>query len=130
MTADPTWFAHAACTGLDPDIFFPGQGGDFREAQRICQNCPVRLPCLEYGVTTTVGDAKILVTGIWGGKTERQRIWIRRQRRGKQRSPRPIKHGTLHGFERHHQLGEEACWWCQDANDRHHEGGHYGTDAS
>lgn len=55
-----------------PDAFFP-DGSDrvtqkFTEdiAKSICQNCPVRVQCRDYALSTRV-------TGIWGGMTEAER---------------------------------------------------------
>jgi ribonuclease I len=41
------WRAHAACSGLDPDLFFPvGTSAasltETEAARRTCQRCPVR----------------------------------------------------------------------------------------
>lgn len=55
-----------------PEAFFP-LGTDretlrFAEeiAKGICQNCPVRVQCRDYALSTRV-------TGIWGGTTEAER---------------------------------------------------------
>ncbi len=41
------WRDHAACSGLDPDLFFPvsTSGASLTEieaARRVCRHCPVR----------------------------------------------------------------------------------------
>ena len=47
-----TWRESAACAGVDPEMFFPGTGGNrhmdtYAEARRVCARCPVTLQCLE-----------------------------------------------------------------------------------
>ena len=55
-----------------PDAFFPQatdrETREFVEeiAKKICQNCPVRVQCRDYALSTRV-------TGIWGGTTEAER---------------------------------------------------------
>lgn len=46
-----------------------------REAKAICARCPVCETCLDYAIVTAEQF------GIWGGKTERERRAIRKQRR-------------------------------------------------
>ena len=41
-------------------------------AVAICDGCPCQSACLNYALTNNITD------GIWGGKTERQRLLIRR----------------------------------------------------
>ena len=71
------WRDHAACSGLDPDLFFPvsASGASLTEieaARRICQCCPVMTPCLRWALD--LGQ----VSGIWGGTTEEERRALRR----------------------------------------------------
>ena len=70
-----SWRQHAACRGLDPDIFYPVSEDDAAEAKAICAQCPVRQACLEYAHANRERD------GIWGGATEKERRRIIRQRR-------------------------------------------------
>lgn len=72
--ADGSWQDEANCLGVDPDLFFPGQGGSTREAKEVCRGCPVRLQCLEFAIDN--GEK----FGIWGGLSERERRKLRRQR--------------------------------------------------
>lgn len=69
------WKQHAACTGLDPDLFYPPPGAIGRAqadaARTVCAGCPVRLNCLAYALAN--GEE----LGIWGGTTERDRRRIR-----------------------------------------------------
>jgi len=63
------------CRELDPGIFFPNDGMGVQFAQRICADCPVKSPCLEYALANRVDH------GVWGGTSERERRRILRQRR-------------------------------------------------
>ncbi|MEO9223369.1 MAG: WhiB family transcriptional regulator [Acidimicrobiales bacterium] len=72
-----TWRKHAACSGLDPAIFYPNS--EYEEeaepAKAVCEACPVRKDCLEYALDVREKD------GVWGGATEKERRRIIRQRR-------------------------------------------------
>ena len=70
-----TWRQHAACRGLDPDIFYPLEDEEAEPAKAVCEQCGVRQACLEYALA---GREK---EGVWGGATERERRRITRQRR-------------------------------------------------
>lgn len=74
---DPApWWTLAACAGIAPDLFFPGQGEDAAAAKAVCESCPVRTECLDYALDNAEKH------GIWGGKSERERRRIRSTRRG------------------------------------------------
>lgn len=68
------WTEHAACRGLNPELFFPERGASTREAKEVCRGCVVREQCLEFALQN--GEK----FGIWGGLSERERRRIRRQR--------------------------------------------------
>jgi WhiB family redox-sensing transcriptional regulator len=70
-----TWRQHAACRGVEPDIFYPASDEEAEVAKAVCAVCPVRQPCLEYALTSRERD------GVWGGATEKERRRILRQRR-------------------------------------------------
>ncbi len=70
-----TWRQKAACEGLDPEIFYPASEEEAEEAKAICAQCPVRQPCLEHALADRERD------GVWGGRTERERRRLLRQRR-------------------------------------------------
>jgi WhiB family redox-sensing transcriptional regulator len=70
----PDWFDRASCLGIQNDLFFPDRGASTREAKEVCRGCVVRENCLEYALTT------VEKFGVWGGKSERERRIIRRQR--------------------------------------------------
>ena len=67
----PNWQTSAACRGLDPDLFYPGRGGDTAAAKAICAVCPVVAECLQYAIQA--GER----LGIWGGQSERDRRPVR-----------------------------------------------------
>jgi len=73
--AQAGWRRRAACArrGVDPELFFPEQGGRPEPAKRICARCPVRAACLDDALATR--DEY----GIRGGMTpgERRRLWGR-----------------------------------------------------
>lgn len=70
-----TWRQHAACRGIDPDVFHPVSDEDAEEAKAICAICPVRQPCLEHALVNRERE------GVWGGLTDRERRRLIRQRR-------------------------------------------------
>ena len=70
-----TWRDHAACRGIDPEIFYPVSDEEADPAKTICDACSVRTLCLEYALTSRERD------GVWGGATERERRRMIRQRR-------------------------------------------------
>ena len=73
----------ASCVG-SPDDFFPERGTaqiSARDAKKICNGeadglvCPIRGECLEYALERKERF------GIWGGKSERERAKIAKNRR-------------------------------------------------
>jgi WhiB family transcriptional regulator, redox-sensing transcriptional regulator len=68
------WMADAACATADPDAWFPEKGENSFAAKRICRACEVRPECLEYALSRNERF------GTWGGKTERERRALQRQR--------------------------------------------------
>ena len=69
------WRRHAACRGLDPEIFFPALDDDVEDAKAVCAGCAVRETCLEFALQVREKE------GVWGGATEKERRRILRQRR-------------------------------------------------
>jgi len=75
------WQKHAACRGLDLDLFF-GHDGERaaeresreRRAKQVCASCPVRSQCLDHAL------AKPERFGIWGGLTDTERLTMLRRR--------------------------------------------------
>ncbi len=69
---DTAWQDLALCAQTDPHAFFPDKGGSAREAKRVCRECEVKAPCLEYALSNDEGF------GIWGGLSERERRNLKR----------------------------------------------------
>ena len=69
------WMRRAKCREISPSTFFPSDGVGVEMAQRICEGCPVRTPCLEYALANHIDH------GVWGGASERERRRIARRRR-------------------------------------------------
>ena len=65
------WRDRAACRGVDPELFFPGEGGAgaaaVRKSAAICAGCEVRAECLQFALSSPEQH------GTWGGLSERER---------------------------------------------------------
>lgn len=62
------WAQHGTCRKLaDPDIMYPEDGDESREAKELCMRCPVRQDCLDYALRNKEE------WGIWGGASEHDR---------------------------------------------------------
>jgi WhiB family redox-sensing transcriptional regulator len=72
---DTDWMARGKCRETDPTVFFPSDGIGVQVARRICDECPVKAPCLEYALANRVDH------GVWGGTSERERRRILRAHR-------------------------------------------------
>jgi WhiB family redox-sensing transcriptional regulator len=72
---DAEWMGQGNCRDLEPSLFFPSDGVGVEVARRICADCPVKEPCLEYALVNRIDH------GVWGGASERERRRIARQRR-------------------------------------------------
>lgn len=72
---DNTWMRFGNCRQHRPATFFPSDGVGVEVARRICANCPVKEPCLEYALEHRVDH------GVWGGCSERERRRILKRRR-------------------------------------------------
>lgn len=71
------WELSARCRDTDPDAFFPeGEStqATYNQTARLCAECPVRVECLDFALTTNRAD------GMWGGTTPHQRERLRRER--------------------------------------------------
>jgi WhiB family redox-sensing transcriptional regulator len=92
----PAWMDYARCHDYELNTFFPepGRGRSIgaavNRAIAICNQCPVRQPCLEYALDNHIRH------GVWGGESERGRARIQagraRQRRAAQPPPRVDNH--------------------------------------
>jgi WhiB family transcriptional regulator, redox-sensing transcriptional regulator len=72
---DTDWMSRGRCREMDPTVFFPSDGIGVQVARRICDECPVKAPCLEYALANRVDH------GVWGGTSERERRRILRAHR-------------------------------------------------
>jgi WhiB family redox-sensing transcriptional regulator len=73
----PDWRDGAACTGTDPEDFFPEQGrvDQAAHARMVCAGCHVRGECLAFALGLGIEE------GIWGGLLPEERAVLRRKRR-------------------------------------------------
>ncbi len=72
----PCWQRQASCRGAGTDLWFPVAADTVEAARAVCEACPVRRPCLEYAITSSMA-----LEGIWAGTTEVERAQMRRARR-------------------------------------------------
>ena len=115
MTVDNSpWQDRAACHGLTA-LFFPERGQSANEAKAVCKTCPVTQQCEEAGEDEH--------SGIWSGKSERQRRAGRSQIVGVHT---PINHGTPHGYNTHLRRLERPCDPCRLAHNEQSRLDRYG----
>lgn len=65
----PTWKDVPSCTGIDVEVFFTEEKGNYANLdyiKKLCNTCPVRVQCHEYAIDN-------LVHGIWAGTTMKER---------------------------------------------------------
>lgn len=70
-----------ACVGADPDVFFPSgaltppeQAKQIGKAKTVCQNCDLRIECLEGALERNEPY------GVWGGLTGNERRALKKLR--------------------------------------------------
>ena len=70
------WYDHAACRGLDVELFYAEEPALTSQALRVCAACPVRVRCHDAAM------AEREAFGVWGGTPEhlRRRIFRREDR--------------------------------------------------
>ena len=91
------WRSHAACRDFDCDLFFPngttgGFADDIAAAKRLCAQCPVIEPCLNFAL---VSNQEF---GVWGGTSEDERrqlrrAWLRMRRLSSSRTSSDVARG-------------------------------------
>jgi WhiB family redox-sensing transcriptional regulator len=101
------WMDDAACTGRDPELFYPERKSD-TEAKLCCYDCPVREKCLQIALER-------YEVGIWGGTNDEQRKLLRRKLNITVKPPPSISHGTASGARAHYRANEKPCKECRDA---------------
>jgi hypothetical protein len=78
MSADRyAWMDNALCAQADPDEWTTGTGSQVAP-KRICQDCPVRHQCEAHATALHAYDG-LAMTGVWGGRSRKQREDQRRQ---------------------------------------------------
>ena len=72
----PGFYDRAACTGMDPELFFPWSPSMRPSplAVNACNRCGVREECLTFSIGPPVQ------AGVWGGMTEAERLAERGRR--------------------------------------------------
>ena len=80
---DMTWMQRGRCRDIPPSTFFPSDGVGVDVARRICADCPVKAPCLEYALENHIDH------GVWGGCSERERRRILKRRRSAKPATEP-----------------------------------------
>ena len=75
-TGDSSFMQHAACRGMDPNMFHPEKGESlvYAKARAVCMGCPVRIDCAEYAIP------QASCVGVWGGLSEQERRALRIKR--------------------------------------------------
>ena len=74
-SADVSWRSKGACCGLDAEIFYPDNDDHADFAKSVCEECEVRIACLNYALDNREQQ------GVWGGATARERRRLLRIRR-------------------------------------------------
>ena len=72
---DTVWRSKGACQGLDAEIFYPDNDEYADVAKAICEECQVRIACLNHALDNREHQ------GVWGGATAKERRRLLRQRR-------------------------------------------------
>jgi WhiB family redox-sensing transcriptional regulator len=81
MTTSNSFIEFAKCKNNKQIDFFSTTTSGSKIAQKFCEDCPVKMPCLEYALQENI------LHGVWGGLPTRARIRIRRN---KLKSPQAI----------------------------------------
>ena len=74
MTISDSFKEFAKCNNNKEINFFNTTTAGSKLAQAFCQNCPVKMPCLEYAIQHNI------LHGVWGGLATNARIRIKRNR--------------------------------------------------
>lgn len=70
---DYEWALRAACSRVDPELFYPDKGGNVDVPKAVCRGCEVRAECLAVALEN---DERF---GVWGGLSERERRRLKKQ---------------------------------------------------
>jgi WhiB family redox-sensing transcriptional regulator len=63
----------ARCKGKDTNFFYPTTPIGYQNAKAVCEDCPVKVPCLMYALENYENH------GVWGGTSERERARLVKQ---------------------------------------------------
>lgn len=74
MTISDDFMEFAKCKRNKEVDFFSSTTAGSKSAQRFCQDCSVKTPCLEYALQHNI------LHGVWGGLATNARIAIRRNK--------------------------------------------------
>jgi WhiB family redox-sensing transcriptional regulator len=74
MTTSDSFKEFAKCKNNKQIDFFSTTTSGSKIAQKFCEDCPVKMPCLEYALQENI------LHGVWGGLPTRARIRIRRKK--------------------------------------------------
>lgn len=67
------WMEAGDCRQVDPEVFYPAQGEDYRNARIVCGPCPVITECLQWALAHMADEYGAGSFGMWGGTTEPER---------------------------------------------------------
>lgn len=67
MLVRPDWWAHAACAGVGPGVFFDPTSDSEEAAKAICATCDAAEPCRAWATEHGIRE------GIFGGLTAVER---------------------------------------------------------
>lgn len=111
MVNDTGWMDHAACVGVDPELFFAHEQDILARtrALAICASCPVAAQCLAWGIKHG------LRYGIYGGMTRTARDrWRKLNGITLPYVPRIKKdHGSGAAYRNHSREGTPICEQCK-----------------
>lgn len=81
-TSAGLWLQDGLCKGDDAERWIaPGDLPTTKKLKAVCDECPVREPCLEYALELPERETM----GVWGGTSERERRKIRMNRNRRRR---------------------------------------------
>lgn len=72
---DSSFMAKGSCKDLPPRYMFGRERSEIAAAKKICKGCVVVETCLEYALFKRYDN------GVWGGKSERERLKMLKIRR-------------------------------------------------
>lgn len=83
LNSTQDWRQHAACRGMDTNIFFPSKGSSayspaYLTIKQICAECPVRQDCLDFVMAIEHGNSAPRC-GFWGGMSANARYALAAQ---------------------------------------------------